>query len=85
MPGERVSVEVVIRRPGWLAWALGSEHLERLTLRAPVAHVSERWLTVSVGSPVRVRFDRSVSAAAAGSRRPPHVSAAGQCSAARSR
>ena len=65
-PGERVSVEVVIRRPGWLAWALGSEHLERLTLRAPVAQVSERWLTVSVGSPVRVRFDQSVSAAAAG-------------------
>jgi L,D-transpeptidase catalytic domain len=65
MPAERVSVEVVIRRPGWLAWALG-KHLERLTLRAPVAHVSERWLTIPVGSPVRVRFDRSVSAAAAG-------------------
>jgi hypothetical protein len=66
MPGEQVSVEVVIRRPGWLAWALGSEHLERSTLRAPVAHVSELWLTVFVGSPVRVRFDRSVSVAAAG-------------------
>jgi len=66
MPGARASVEVVIRRPGWLGWALGSKHVERLTLRAPVAHVSERWLTVSVGSPVRVRFDRSVSAAAAG-------------------
>jgi lipoprotein-anchoring transpeptidase ErfK/SrfK len=66
MPGERVSVEVVIRRPGWLAWALGSKHLERLTLRAPVAQMSARWLTVSVGSPVRVRFDRSVSAAAVG-------------------
>jgi L,D-transpeptidase catalytic domain len=64
MPGERVSVEVVIRRPGWLAWVLGSKRLERLTLRAPVAHVSERWLTVSVGSLVRVRFDRSVSAVA---------------------
>jgi peptidoglycan hydrolase-like protein with peptidoglycan-binding domain len=65
-PGERVSVEVVIRRPGWLAWALGSTHRERLTLRAPVAHVSERWLTVSAGSLVRVRFDRPVSAVAEG-------------------
>jgi hypothetical protein len=65
-PGERVSLEVVIRRPGWLAWALGSRHVERLTLRAPIAHVTERWLTVSAGSPVRVRFDRPVSAAAAG-------------------
>jgi hypothetical protein len=65
-PGERVSVEVVIRRPGWLAWALGSKRRERLTLRAPVAHVSERWLTVSVGSVVRVQFDRPVSAVAEG-------------------
>jgi peptidoglycan hydrolase-like protein with peptidoglycan-binding domain len=66
MPSERVSVEVVIRRPGWLAWALGSKHVERLTVRAPAAHVIDRWLTVSVASPVQVRFDRSVSAAAAG-------------------
>jgi peptidoglycan hydrolase-like protein with peptidoglycan-binding domain len=61
-----VSVEVVIRGPGWLAWALGSRRRERLTLRAPAAHVSERWLTVPAGSVVRVRFDRPVSAVAAG-------------------
>ena len=67
-PGERVSVEVVIRRPGWLRWALGSEHRERLTLRVPVAQVSERWLTVPVGSAVRVAFDRPVSAVAYGVR-----------------
>ncbi len=65
-PGERVSVEVVIRRPGWLAWALGSQRRERLTLRAPVAHLSERWLTVRTGSVVQVRFDRPVSAVAEG-------------------
>jgi len=67
-PGERVSVEVVVRRPGWLGWALGREHRERRTVRAPVAHVSERWLTVPPGSVVRVEFDRSVSAVAYGSR-----------------
>ncbi|TML00784.1 MAG: L,D-transpeptidase [Actinobacteria bacterium] len=65
-PGERVSAEVVIRRPGWLAWALGSKRRERLTLRAPVAHVSERWLTVPLESAVQVRFDRPVSAVAEG-------------------
>jgi hypothetical protein len=66
-PGERVSVDVVVRRPGWLAWAFGRERRERLTLRAPVAHLTERWLTVRAGSSVRLDFDRPVSAVAYGS------------------
>ncbi len=65
-PGERVSVEVVVRRPGWLAWALGRELRTRLTLRAPVAHLSGRWLTVRRGSVVRIRFDQPVSVVAEG-------------------
>ncbi len=48
-PGELVSVDVEVRRPGWLGWALGSQHNEQLTLRAPVAHVTEPWMTVPVG------------------------------------
>jgi hypothetical protein len=61
-PGERVSVDVEVRRPGWLGWALGARHSEQLTLSAPVAHVTERWMTVQTGSDVQVRFDRPVSA-----------------------
>jgi len=66
-PGEPVSVEVEVRRPGWLGWALGSTRTEHLTLTAPVAHVSEHWMTVSTGSPVRVSFQEPVSAVAYGS------------------
>ncbi len=66
-PGELVSVDVVVRRPGWLSWALGSKRSEHLTLRAPVAHVTERWMTVAQGSQVRVSFDQPVSAIAYGS------------------
>jgi len=66
-PGERVSVEVTVHRPGWLSWALGSTRTEHLTLTAPVAHVSEQWMTVPSGAAVRVRFDRPVSAVAYGS------------------
>jgi len=64
--GERVSVEVVVRRPGWLGWALGRERHERLTLRAPIAQVRQQWLTVPLGSEVRVRFDQPVSTVAYG-------------------
>jgi hypothetical protein len=66
-PGEQVSVEVEVRRPGWLSWALGSERHEQLTLHAPVAHVTEHWLTVPSGRAVRVSFDQPVSAVAYGS------------------
>jgi hypothetical protein len=68
-PGEAVSVEVVVRRPGWLGWALGHEHSERLSLRAPVASPRERWLTVRQGAAVRVTFDQPVTAAAYGNLR----------------
>jgi hypothetical protein len=61
-PGERVSVEVVIRRPGWLGWLIGSERRERLSVRAPVAHLQSRWLTVRSGVPVHAAFDQPVTA-----------------------
>jgi len=63
-PGEVISVAVTLRRPGWLAWALGAEHTERLTLRTPAAAVSQRWLTVPAGDEVSVPFDEPVSAVA---------------------
>ena len=63
-PGEEISVDVVIRRPGWLGWALGSLHDERLTVRAPLARTTSPWLTVAAGAPVRVSFDQPVSSLA---------------------
>jgi hypothetical protein len=66
-PGEQVSVDVTVRRPGWLGWALGNTHTEHLTLQAPVAQVSEHWMTVAPGTPVHVGFDEPVSAVAYGS------------------
>jgi hypothetical protein len=65
-PGEQVSVEVEVRRPGWLGWALGAKRNEHLTLRTPVASVTEPWMTVGTGSAVRVSFDQPVSMVAYG-------------------
>ena len=64
--GERLSVSAVVRRPGWLGWAVGATTTVHLTVYTPVAHVSSRWLTVAPGSPLRVSFDQPVSAVAYG-------------------
>jgi L,D-transpeptidase catalytic domain len=63
-PGERIVVDVVVRRPGWLGWLIGSARREQLSVRAPVAHPQSRWLTVPVGASVRVGFDQPVTAVA---------------------
>jgi len=66
-PGELVTVRVKVKRPGWLAWALGGETVEQVTLHAPVAHVTQEVVTVAHGGAVHVNFDAPVSAVAFGS------------------
>ncbi len=66
-PGEAVSVDVRVRRPGWIGWALGKEDSVHLTVHAPVAEVSQRYLTLSPRSAVEVSFSEPVSAVAYGS------------------
>src|SRR5579871_387440 len=65
--GELVTIRVTVRRPSWLAWALGSTRTEQLTVRAPSATVISRWLTVPAGNAVRVAFAAPVTAVAYGS------------------
>lgn len=65
-PGEAVTVEVVVKRPGWDGWAIGSSKRERLTVRAPVASIGNRWMTVARGHSPQVRFDEPVAAVAYG-------------------
>jgi peptidoglycan hydrolase-like protein with peptidoglycan-binding domain len=64
--GERITVRVAVRRPGWLAWALGKERHETLVITAPAAHLADRWVTVAPGAPVRVQLDHPVSRIAFG-------------------
>jgi hypothetical protein len=61
VPGERVTVDVEVRRPRWLGWMLGRTRRLQLSIRAPVATVTNRWLVVPEGSAVRVTFDQPVS------------------------
>ena len=69
-PGDVVHVEVTVRRPSWLGWAVGRTRHEQLTVRAPVADVPNRWLTVAAGAPLRIRFKEPVDRVAVGVLRP---------------
>ena len=55
-PGEQVTVEVVVRRPRLLRWALGSSRTERLTLTAPVAQLTQRWPSLAPKAALRLRY-----------------------------
>ena len=64
--GERVSIEVVVRRPGWISWlAGGSTRVER-SLTTPVAAPLQTYLTVAGGQPLRLSFSRPVAVVASG-------------------
>ena len=67
--GERVTVDVVVRRPRWLGWALGRTRRLRLSVQAPVATVTNRWLVVPKGAAVRVTFDQPVNVVQVGAHR----------------
>ena len=59
-PGESVTVVVVVRRPAWLGWVLGHARTERLTVRAPLPALAQRWLTVASHEALRLRFGEPV-------------------------
>lgn len=65
-PGEEVSVTVVVKRPAAVGWLVGEQQEEQLTLRAPKARVTSRWLTVRHDSTPKVTFDQPVHAVAYG-------------------
>jgi hypothetical protein len=69
-PGQAISVQVVLRRPGWIAWLAGGRTSERLVLRTPSAVPRERYVTLAAGAPLRLAFDEPVSAVAYGQSEP---------------
>jgi hypothetical protein len=70
-PGEPLSIEVVMRRPGWIAWLAGSQDSVRLQLRTPSALLRDHYVTLAARSPLRLAFDQPVRTLAYGE--PEHV------------
>lgn len=59
---QAVSIEVVVKRPGWISWLSGRPDRVRLTLTTPSASLREHYLTLAPGAPLRLSFKRPVVA-----------------------
>jgi peptidoglycan hydrolase-like protein with peptidoglycan-binding domain len=64
--GERVSLDVVVKRPGAIAWIAGSTQSLHLTLTTPVASLRTHFLTVRGNQPLALHFRSPVAVLAAG-------------------
>ena len=60
-PGTKVTIVVTTRRPGWNAWLVGKTGRRRLTVMAPLATVTSKWVTKPAGAPVPVTFSEPIA------------------------
>ena len=56
--GQRLSIQVVVRRPGWMSWLTGSTQRVTLSMVTPSSSIRSRFLTVHRGQSLQVAFDR---------------------------
>ena len=64
--GERVSIEVVVKRPGLVSWLTGSSEHVQLTVRTPTTVLRNPYLTVASGAPLSLHFSQPVQRIAYG-------------------
>jgi peptidoglycan hydrolase-like protein with peptidoglycan-binding domain len=63
---ETVSVQVVVKRPGSVAWITGKTQRLNLTLTTPSARLKAHFLTVASGQPLQLKFAEPVSTVSSG-------------------
>ncbi|MGH8919412.1 MAG: hypothetical protein ACRDZY_16955, partial [Acidimicrobiales bacterium] len=54
--GERLTLDVVVKRPGWISWLSGRTETLQLNLQAPVASLTTHYLTVRGHAPLQLQF-----------------------------
>jgi hypothetical protein len=59
---ERVRIQVVIRRPGWISWLDGKHQTLTLSYVTPTASTTTHYLTVGKGRRLRLRFKAPIEA-----------------------
>jgi peptidoglycan hydrolase-like protein with peptidoglycan-binding domain len=61
-----VSIDVVVKRAGWISWLVGGTQHLRLTLTTPSSSLREHYLTLRSGAPVLLSFKQPVRVIAYG-------------------
>ncbi len=60
--GTRLSVQVIVKRPGWISWLAGKTQRLNLTVTTPAASLRSHYVTVGAGGKLRVHFKAPISA-----------------------
>jgi peptidoglycan hydrolase-like protein with peptidoglycan-binding domain len=58
---ERVSITVVVKRPGWVSWLAGKTQTLHLSMITPSATLRQHYLTLRAGQPVKLQFKDPVA------------------------
>jgi hypothetical protein len=59
--GEHVSIEAVVKRPGWISWLAGTSERVRLSLTTPSTRLRDHYLTLPANAPLRLHFEPAVA------------------------
>jgi peptidoglycan hydrolase-like protein with peptidoglycan-binding domain len=59
---ERLQIQVVVKRPGWISWLAGAKQRLTLTLMTPVASLHSHYITVRRGDALHASFKAPISA-----------------------
>jgi hypothetical protein len=65
--GETLTIDVVIKRPGWNAWLTGKSQRLEVKVTAPRARLLNHFLTVSKSQPLQLKFAQPVATFSSGS------------------
>jgi peptidoglycan hydrolase-like protein with peptidoglycan-binding domain len=58
---ERVSITVVIKRPGWISWLAGKTERLHMTMVTPSASLVHHYMTLKPGQPLKLQFKQPVA------------------------
>ena len=59
--GEKLTVDLTVRRPGWISWLGASTQTLQMSLTAPTASLRSHYVTVRGSAPLRLHFRAPVS------------------------